>query len=165
MTNVTNIIWIERDVDNQSCKAYSQDLEKIKSSNMKLFKTIEEAIVYLKEIRFEETKVIIGGKFFEGFVKKFRENIKDINVAPKIIVLTPNREKFLEFNQNFDEENDIIYNNRNNEEKISYRKINFNSENNGGYNKRYNEEDDKIEFYNENILKFNDIDEINNNKD
>ena len=101
MTNVTNIIWIERDVDSQSCKAYSQDLEKIKSSNMKLFKTIEEAIVYLKEIRFEETKVIIGGKFFEGFVKKFRENIKYINVAPKIIVLTPNREKFLEFNPEY----------------------------------------------------------------
>jgi len=105
-----------------------------------------------------------NGSFHDNKIQQLEKFIKDISQIP-IVNNSKIFKKFLEFNQNFDEENDIIYNNRNNEEKISYRKINFNRENNGGYNKRYNEENDKIEFYNEKILKFNDIDEINNNKD
>lgn len=76
MLNVTNIIWIDQNIDSPIDKIYSKELETIDSSNLKLFKAIDEAIVYLKEIKFEETKVIISGRFFEGFVKKIQRKYK-----------------------------------------------------------------------------------------
>jgi len=101
MSNTSNIIWIDQNVHSQSSEIYTKELESIKTSTLKLLTTIDEAIIYLKEIKFEDTKVIISGRYFEEFVKKFQENINDMNVAPKIIVFTRNRERFLEFNPEY----------------------------------------------------------------
>lgn len=101
MSNASNIIWIDKNVHSQSSEIYAKELESIKTANLKLFTTIKEGIIYLKEIKFEDTKVIVSGSFFEGFVRKFQENINDMNVAPKIIVFTRNRERFLEFNPEY----------------------------------------------------------------
>ena len=101
MSNASNIIWIDQNVHSQNREIYVKELESIKTAKLKLFTAIDEAIIYLKEIKFEDTKVIVSGRFFEGFVRKFQENINDMHVAPKIIVFTRNRERFLEFNPEY----------------------------------------------------------------
>ena len=55
----------------------------------------------MKSISFQETKVIISGKLYPEFIRKFKENIIDIYVAPKIIIFTSNKQKFIENNQSY----------------------------------------------------------------
>ena len=63
----------------------------------------------MKYIEFQETKVIISGRLYSEFVKKFNENIIDICVAPKIIVFTKNKEKFIEYNKEYQNNIDLFY--------------------------------------------------------
>ena len=102
-----------------------------------------------------------NGSFHENKIQQLEKFIKDISEIP-IVSNSKIFKKFLEFNQNFDEENDFVFNNINSEDKFNYININYNDENSGGNNKRYNEENDRNDFYNENILRLNDFDEFNN---
>ena len=104
-----NIIWIDQNANSQSSKIYSDELEKIKSAKVKIFNNIEEAITYMKEIRFKETRVIVSGRLYSELVTKFQENINDMNIAPKIIVFTRNRTNFLEFNPEYNSESNKFY--------------------------------------------------------
>ena len=74
-------------------------------------KNIDEAIIYLKEISFEETKVIISGRLFDEFIKSFREKIKEMRIAPKFIVFTSNRDRFLRMSEEFENENNSFFTN------------------------------------------------------
>ena len=44
----------------------------------------------IKKLKFVETIIIVNGKLFYNFVKKFNENLKDICIIPKIVVYSPN---------------------------------------------------------------------------
>ena len=44
----------------------------------------------IKKLKFVETIIIVAGKLFYNFVKKFNENLKDICIIPKIVVYSPN---------------------------------------------------------------------------
>ena len=85
-----------------------------------------------------------NGSFHENKIQQLEKFIKDISEI-QIVSNSKIFKKFLEFNQNYDEENDIIYNNINDEERINFK--NDNSNNNGGYNNRYNNESNLGEFY------------------
>ena len=63
----------------------------------------------MKTIDFHETKVIVSGRLYPEFVKSFKENIIDICVAPKIIVFTRNKQKFLEYNKDYLDEDNLFY--------------------------------------------------------
>ena len=63
----------------------------------------------MKYIEFQETKVIISGKLYSEFVKKFKENIIDMCVAPKIIVFASNKEKFIENNKEYQNNSNLFY--------------------------------------------------------
>ena len=99
MANKQYTIWIDPNIDNTENIEYSEELKLISPLlKVELFKEIDPAIKYMKTVEFDQTKVIISGKLYYEFVKKFKENIRDMCVAPKIIIFTMDKEKFIKKN-------------------------------------------------------------------
>ena len=103
-----NVIWIDEDLDNEKNKKYAEELNSFGSLIVRLFKNLDKAIGHLKYIEFQETKVIVSGKLYPEFVKKFKENIIDMCVAPKIIIFTRNKQTFVKSNKDY--QNNTFYN-------------------------------------------------------
>jgi len=101
MVNMSYTIWIDENIDNEESTIYTKELESMGLLNFRLFKEIDKAINHMKYIKFQETKVIISDRLYNEFVKKFKENIIDMCVAPKIIIFTENKEKFIENNKDY----------------------------------------------------------------
>ena len=102
MEIILNVIWIAPNNNSEENINYSKEIESLPHSKVKICKTIEEAINYLKNISFEETKVIVNGELYIKFIKKLFENKKDIYTIPKIIIFTKNKDKFLKDNKNYE---------------------------------------------------------------
>ena len=98
---ITNVIWIESEIDKDEIVQYTKDLEKNKSLNLKLFADIDETINYLKKLQFQETKIIVSGSLYTEFVNSFKENIAEMYIAPKIIVFTSDIDNFIKTNQEY----------------------------------------------------------------
>ena len=103
-----NIIWIDPDIENYENKDYSEKLEKLNLLKYK-FVNIEDALKCISEIKFKEVKIIISGKLYKKFVESFKQNIKEMYVAPKIIIFTSNTGKEYIFDQNFKKEDNKFY--------------------------------------------------------
>ena len=97
----TIVLWIDANIDNYENQEYVKELKLDSSIRLKLFKNIEQAIEQLKYIEFKETKIIISGIFYNEFIKKFKENILDMYIAPKIIIFTRDRENFIKLNKDY----------------------------------------------------------------
>ena len=52
---------------------------------------------YIQTIKFESTKIILSGRLYIRFIKKFVDNLNEIYVIPKIIIFTKNKSGFLKF--------------------------------------------------------------------
>ena len=108
--NNTNgyIIWIDKNIDNPENKNY---LNKFKKENFKIeaYKDIKSGLNKIKDKKnnFKDIYVILSGFFYQDFILKFKKNLKDIYVVPKIIIFTSDKELFLEKNSNI---KDIIEN-------------------------------------------------------
>jgi len=102
-------IWIAENIDNEEYNQYIKELESIGILNFRLFKEIDKAINLMKYIEFQETKVIISDRLYSEFIKKFKENIIDMCVAPKIIVFTKNKDKFIKNNKDYQNKNYSFY--------------------------------------------------------
>ena len=98
---ITNVIWIESEIDKDEIVQYTKDLEKNKSLNLKLFADIDETINYLKKLKFQETKIIVSGNLYTEFVNSFKENIAEMYIAPKIIVFTSDIDNFIKTNKEY----------------------------------------------------------------
>ena len=96
-----NVLWINDNIDNKEIQKYIKELELNVSISFKLFKNIEKAIEKLKEIKFEETKIIISDSLYSKFVKSFKENILKMYIAPKIIIFTKNKKNFIKLNKDY----------------------------------------------------------------
>ena len=106
---MSKVIWIDQKVDNSKNPYYAEQLRAIKSiKSLKLFKNTDEAITDLKKIRFDETIIIVSGRLYFELVEKFKENLLEIYTIPKIIVFTTS--KFIEFNKDYENENNRFYN-------------------------------------------------------
>ena len=103
-----NIIWIDPNVDNTENTGYSKDLKSIPNNNFKRYKNNDDALKYLKSIKFQETIIIISGRLYIDFINKFKSNLKEMYVIPKIIIFTGNKEKFLNYNKDNKNNMDII---------------------------------------------------------
>ena len=103
-----NIIWIDENIENRENQGYSELLEKSQLLKNKCTK-IEEAIEILKKISFEEVKIIIAGRLYQNFVESFKQNIKDMKVAPKIIVFTMDKKSFLDYNPTYNNDDNKFY--------------------------------------------------------
>ena len=94
-----NVIWIDENIDSKENLQYQEELQYLKISNIKFFKNINDAIKYIRNLHFEEIKIILSGRLYSKFVLVFKEILTQIFVYPKIIVFTGNKEKFIEYNK------------------------------------------------------------------
>lgn len=85
---MTNVVWIDPEIDNLECAKYAQELKTFPLLKVNCYKDIDEGLDYIKAIQFEETKIILSGKIYNNFILKFKENIRDIFIIPKIIIFT-----------------------------------------------------------------------------
>ena len=136
--NELSIIWIDKNIYNNENRSYLTQLgyefkrnyfqnniqhnetyshlpintvNKINKSNPYIhpFEKINEAIKYIKSLRFDSTFIIISGSCFVDFIKEFHKNINDIYVIPKIIIFTLNQKAF-EYPKEIQTENlDLFY--------------------------------------------------------
>ena len=67
MTSISNVIWIDEDFENEEIKKYKIKIESIWYLKVNCFVKVEEAINYLKQVEFVETKIIVGGKLYKEF--------------------------------------------------------------------------------------------------
>ena len=101
MVVISNIIWIDPNADNEENRGYLKDLQSYNYFKIKCFKNIDEAINIIKKIEFEETYIILSGRLYIKFIEKFKENLKDVYIIPKIIIFTENKDKFIEYNKEY----------------------------------------------------------------
>ena len=106
MSTIIHVVWFDENYDNEENTEYLNELNSIGNLIIKCFKEIGEGIEYIKKIKFIETNIIISGKLYIQFIKKFRKELKDIYIIPKIIIFTKDKDGFLK--------NNIEYNNHNN---------------------------------------------------
>ena len=102
----------------------------------------------------------LNGSFHENKIQQLEKFIKDLSEI-KIVSNSKIFKKFLEFDNNFDEENDMIYSHINQAENVNIDSGIFQNDNNEGFNNRYNNEDNENHYYNKKLLKF----ENRNNSD
>ena len=105
---ISKVIWIDPKIDNIENISYINELKTKYSANIETYKNSEDAIFYMKKIKFEEIKIIINSSNYSQFVKLFKENIINMYFAPKIIVFTNNISRFHEINPGYDNI-DIFY--------------------------------------------------------
>ena len=104
-----NIIWIDKNINNKENTKYLIYLNKRKFK----IDTYDDIFSGLNEILFNEDKyfkdiyIILNGSLYQDFILQFKKFLIDIFVVPKIIILTNNKELFLEKNSNI---KDIIEN-------------------------------------------------------
>ena len=102
------VIWIDPEIYNDENTKFVKELNSLYSINIKLFKKVGEAINYLKNIKFNGTKIIMSGKLYFEFVKSFEDNILDMCIVPKIVIFTNNINVFLDYNKEYKDMN-IFY--------------------------------------------------------
>ena len=106
---IKNIIWIDPDIDKDEFIQYEKEIAENNFLKVKLFKNVSESMEYIKEIKFQETKIIINGGFYSEFVHKFKENIANMYLAPKIIIFTSDIKTFTETNKDYKNTEDKFY--------------------------------------------------------
>ena len=105
------VIWLDQNVDNDINTIYAKDVRALNSiESLITYKNIDEAMSDLKEIRFDETIIIVNRRLYSELVEKFKENLLGLYTIPKIIVFTSSRADFLEFNKDYENETNNFYN-------------------------------------------------------
>ena len=102
--NLLNILLIDQNILIEEYNKFCNDLlsflkyNSFEYTHFKLnkFLQVNEAINLIKNIRFEATIIIINGKLYYDFIIKFKENINNIFIIPKIIIYTRNINNFKE---------------------------------------------------------------------
>ena len=102
-TTISCIIWIDPSIDNSENSRYRKELDSIWFIKAQYFKNVKDAINFLKQIQFVETKIILGGKIFVEFLETFFKNLNEINVVPKIIIFTKEKDSFIKQNEKYKE--------------------------------------------------------------
>ena len=92
--DLKHLIWIDPNIENDENQGYVKSMKELGFSNIQCFKTTDEGINYIKTIQFESSKIILSGRLYIEFIKKFKENIKNLFLIPKFAV-------FLEIKINF----------------------------------------------------------------
>ena len=106
------IIWIDKNIKNEENQKYVKDLNSDNNTQLNnginandkvlnfrknlndLKKDVQEftdlnnAFDAIKEIRFIDTIIIVSGSYLVEFIKKFKHNLNQIYIIPKIIVFT-----------------------------------------------------------------------------
>ena len=95
------VIWIDDDPNSKEKLNFAEKINSLGSYTLKKYINVDSAIEFMKGIEFEETKIIISDKLYFDFVKKFKENILNMRIAPKIIIFSKNKQIFVSNNRNY----------------------------------------------------------------
>ena len=91
-----NIIWMDPNIDgDDENKNYVEELKQNVNYKVKGVKTVQEGIIEINKILFEETIIIVSGKLFKEFIDEFKKNLNNLCFMPNIIVFTANINQFL----------------------------------------------------------------------
>ena len=107
--NKSKVIWIDPKVENLENRSYIQELALLDSIIPITYKNVEEAIQYLKEIKFKEIKIILSSTTYSEFIQSFKKNITNIYFAPKIIVFTTSVSNFHKKNPKYENSIEKFY--------------------------------------------------------
>ena len=102
-------IWLDKNINTKENQNYVKELELIYQIEVKTYENIIKAIKYLETLNFEETKIIISGQLYDEFVLIFKEKVSKINVVPKIIVFTQDKNTFIKSHSDFRNLNNKFY--------------------------------------------------------
>ena len=102
MVAISNIIWVNSDAKNEEQQKFLKELEPIWYLKIKSFKNIKEAIDYIKIIEFVETKIIVNGELYIEFINHFINNLNELNVIPKIIIFTKQKDLFINYHKQYE---------------------------------------------------------------
>ena len=96
--NPENVIWIDENVDNFENTGYLKGLNSL-GYNVNTFKNVDDGLEFVKTIKFESTKIIISGRLYVKFIRKFIDDMNEIFVIPKIIIFTLHKDLFIKYNK------------------------------------------------------------------
>ena len=89
------LFWIDSKVNN---KENNDQKKKIIEENINIkifsFETALQAINHLKKIKFNKIFIIFSGFEYIQFIKKFKNEINDYMICPKIIIFTSDKTNF-----------------------------------------------------------------------
>ena len=98
------LIWLDTNVENEENQSYiNSNKAKIKEFDLLTCKKIEDVVEKLKQIKFVKTYMIISGRLYGEFIKVYKNNLNQFNVAPKITIFTGSIEGFKKWNENIKE--------------------------------------------------------------
>ena len=104
------LIWIILDIEKKEYDEYIRQLELLyRIEEVKKYSNVIEAINYIMTVKFEETIIIVEGGLYDDLIKTIKEKIKDIYIAPKIIVITKNIQTFKYNHKEYENDNYIFY--------------------------------------------------------
>ena len=99
-TTSSYIIWIDPNITKAENKAYSFYL-RFCFSGVNLFKDVNSAMDFLKNVKFAETKVIVSGRLYIDFIDQYEKNKAHLFTIPKIIIFTYHKEAFIKNNSRY----------------------------------------------------------------
>ena len=97
--NIPLLIWIDKNSSNKENKGYKKKLKDELKIEIKSFKSVSDAIKYLKKIKFRKTFIICSGRAYLKYIKKFREQINEFMICPKTIIFTSDAIGYLNRNE------------------------------------------------------------------
>ena len=104
-----NVIWIDGNIVEKEYVKYLKNIESNNSLKVQAFKNTDDALNYMKNLKFQETKVILSGRLYSKFIKDFKENLKEIFIVPKIIIFTSNKDNFIKYNEEYLKSENAFY--------------------------------------------------------
>ena len=104
-----NVVWIDGNIVEKEYVKYLKNIESNNSLKVQAFKNTDDALNYMKNLKFQETKVILSGRLYSKFIKDFKENLKEIFIVPKIIIFTSNKDNFIKYNEEYLKSENAFY--------------------------------------------------------
>ena len=89
------ILIYNQNKNNDNIYEYFKSLDIVKKNT---FISAHEAIYYLKKISFEDIIIVISENLVKNFIEEFKNNLCDLFIIPKIIVLLNDKQKYINEN-------------------------------------------------------------------
>ena len=107
----TFIIWIDQNVNSDYNRRYQNLVQNYKNIEFKGFTDVEKGVNYIIEnVKFHKTIIIVSGRLFPDFYDKFKYNIRNMIVIPKVIIFTGDVDKFNMYNKDKEGIKDPFFN-------------------------------------------------------